>query len=213
LTNNKLIVAGGANPKAIQAAIKLLIIQGRNVPVGGVGDGRWDGAGITSSAGHSFFVSDKAESRAIGYAINSDLPGGAYATFGGQTVGGSDILIRYTRMGDANLDGTCSDKDVMLVGMFYDQGASTNFQWMNGDFNYDGRVDDSDVTLLGAFYDKFIAPLSPTELTARYGAEFAAAFEAGRAMSVPEPAVAVLLGVFATSAAGRRRRFSNRRSG
>ena len=56
----------------------------------------------------------------------------------------------------------------------------TTNEWGNGDFNYDGRVDDSDVTLLGAFYDESATPVSAAELTQRYGAEFAAAFEAGQ---------------------------------
>lgn len=186
LNNNKLIVAGGATPSATLATIKSLIIAGRNVPVGGVGDGTWGGRGITSNSAHNAFVSDGIESRALGYSINSDLPLGAYATFGGQPVAGSDILVRFTRMGDADLDGKCGDSDVTLVGAFYDNGATTSFQWCNGDFNYDGRVDDGDVTLLGAFYDESAVPLSIAELTTRYGTEFAAAFAAGQAMT-PEP--------------------------
>jgi hypothetical protein len=53
-------------------------------------------------------------------------------------------------------------------------------------------VDDADVTLLGAFYDESAAPLSSAELTARYGSEFAAAFDAGRAMAVPEPSLSAI---------------------
>src|SRR5205823_11647491 len=119
----------------------------------------------------------------------------------------TDILIRYTRMGDADLDGKCGDNDVTLVGAFYDFGVTTNYEWMNGDFNYDGKVDDSDVTLLGAFYDEFGSPpMSAETLTAKYGAEFAAAFEAGQAMAVPEPGVFALLGFAAATLICRRRR-------
>ena len=75
---------------------------------------------------------------------------------------------------------------------------------MNGDFNYDGKVDDSDVTLLGAFYDESATPLSAATLTARYGAEFAAAFAAGQAMAVPEPASVILLALASAALAPRR---------
>src|SRR3954464_8400269 len=109
-------------------------------------------------------------------------------------------------MGDADLDGKCGANDVTLIGAFYDQGVTVAFEWMNGDFNYDGKVDDSDVTLLGAFYDESVAPLSAASLTARYGAEFAAAFEAGQAMAVPEPASLAALGLGAVALFARRRR-------
>ena len=40
--------------------------------------------------------------RVLGYALNSRLPLGAYSTFGGLPVVGTDVLVRYTRNGDAN---------------------------------------------------------------------------------------------------------------
>jgi autotransporter-associated beta strand protein len=207
LMDNKLIVAGGVNPQATQSSLKALIIAGRNVPVGGVADGSWDGHGITSTTAHAAFVSEGFETRAIGYAVNSNLPLGAYGAFGGQSVGANDVLVRYTKLGDTDLDGKCGDNDVTVVGAFYDQGIATSLEWYDGDFNYDGRVNDDDVTILGAFYDEFAIPLSASDLTARYGAEFATAFAAGQAMSVPEPAAALLVvGAFGLGATRRRRR-------
>src|SRR5207248_9571603 len=100
VTNNLLILPGGADPHATQAALKAKTIAARNVPVGGVGDGTWDGKGIGSSTAAAHFTSFGIEERAVGYALNQDLPLGQYATFGGQSVAGTDILIRYTRMGD-----------------------------------------------------------------------------------------------------------------
>src|SRR5207253_2125494 len=111
------------------------------------------------------------------------------------SVAPTDVLVRFTIMGDADLDGKCGDNDVTVVGAFYNSGRTTTYQWYNGDFNYDGKVDDSDVTLLGAFYNEAAAPLSSAELTSQYGAEFATAFEAGQAMAVPEPAAIALVGL------------------
>src|SRR5206468_1214967 len=74
LTNNLLIVSGGGAPTTVRDLMKAQIIQARNVPVGGVGDGTWDGIGIGSSTAAAHFVSFGIEERAVGYAINSDLP-------------------------------------------------------------------------------------------------------------------------------------------
>jgi hypothetical protein len=48
--------------------------------------------------------------------------------------------------------------------------------------------------------------LSAATLSARYGAEFAAAFEAGQAMAVPEPTTITALGLGAMGLLARRRR-------
>jgi hypothetical protein len=197
LTNNLLIVGGGIDPQVTLAEIRSLVISGRNVAPGGLADGTWDGEGINSSAANARFVSDGYETRVIGYALNSELPFGQVTSFGGQSVNGNDILVRYTRAGDADLDGKCGDADATLVGLFYDNGATTGHTWGEGDFNYDGLIDDSDATALGLYYDETAVALSTAELVRRFGADFAAAFEAGRAMqatmAVPEPGIAGLL--------------------
>src|SRR5207244_3552186 len=108
----------------------------------------WDGPGISSTPAHSAILFDGVESRAIGYAINSDLPAGGYTTFAGQPVVATDILLRYTRTGDANLDGKCDAMDAAIVAAHYDNGATPGRTWAQGDFNFDGRIDDADVTLL-----------------------------------------------------------------
>jgi autotransporter-associated beta strand protein len=205
LTDNKMIVAAGASQIGTLNAIRTLIVAGRNVPGGGVGDGTWTGNGITSSTAAAAFTANGVETRAVGYALNSFLPLGPYATFGGQSVSGTDILVRYTRNGDATLDGLCGDDDVTVLGAFYDSGATSGHQWYEGDFNFDGKIDDSDVTILGAFYNQGAPPLA-SDLSAKYGAQFASAFEAGQAMPVPEPAGVVLLAAGAVGLLGRRGR-------
>src|SRR5205807_10395948 len=106
---------------------KALIISGRNVPVGGVADGKWDGNGITSSVAAASFIADGSETRVVAYALNSDLAAtlGQKSTFGGQSVGPNDILIRFTKNGDSDLDGKCGDNDVSVLGGLYDNGATT----------------------------------------------------------------------------------------
>ena len=47
---------------------------------------------------------------------NATLPLGAYASFRGQAVDATAVLIAHTRTSDANLDGVVDDDDVTVVG-------------------------------------------------------------------------------------------------
>jgi hypothetical protein len=116
------------------------------------------------------------------------MPLGPLATFRGQSVDATSVLMAFTRTGDANLDGVVNDDDVTIVGASYAPGVP-QAAWALGDFDYNGFVDDDDVTLLGAFYDPLAAPLAgpPAEPGASGSADGVAA--------VPEPATLKLLGV------------------
>jgi hypothetical protein len=197
LANNSVVVdyAGTSPVNSIRSAL----LSGRGAA--GVGNATWRGTGITSST-----AAGDPQGLAIGYAENSALPMGAFSTFGGQSVDSSSVLVKYTRAADADLDGVVNDNDVTIVGAFYLQPNTG--EWYFGDFDYSGRVDDGDVTLLGAFYSPTAKPLSAADLTSQYGAEFAAAFEAGQAMgaNVPEPTSIVLTAIAAGMLLRRRRR-------
>jgi hypothetical protein len=134
------------------ATVRAQILSGR----GGSGLGKtWNGPGITSSAA----AAADAETRSIGYAENSAMPLGQLATFHGQAVDGTSILMAFTRTGDANLDGVVNDDDVTIVSATYAPGVA-NAAWAQGDFDYNGFVDDDDITLLGAFYDPGATPIA-----------------------------------------------------
>jgi hypothetical protein len=149
--NNALVVDyAGTSPVA---TVRERIISGRGGP--GLG-ATWTGTGLTSSAAAQANVTE-AESRSVGYAENALLPLGPYATFRGQTVDATAVLIAYTRTGDANLDGQVNDNDVTVIGASYAPGAA-NGAWALGDFEYNGFIDDDDVTLLGAFYNPSAGP-------------------------------------------------------
>jgi hypothetical protein len=154
LNNNAAIInyATGSSPVA---TIRRLILAGR----GGSGLGKtWNGNGITSSAAAAAPI-EPIETRSLGYAENAALPLGRYTNFRGQSVDATSVLIRFTRTGDANLDGRVNDDDVTIVGAYYDP-RRVNAAWALGDFDYNGIVDDDDVTLLGAFYNPSAAPLA-----------------------------------------------------
>jgi hypothetical protein len=170
VTNNGVVVdypAAGPVPVDIRAQI----ISGRGAP-GLIGT--WDGKGITSSTSAA-----APDSTSVGYAVNGDMPLGPVTTFRGETVDASSILIRHTRIGDANLDGVVNDDDVTIVGAVYAPGVP-NASWANGDFDYNGFVDDDDVTLLGALYNPGLPPLPAP------GAE-------GGVAAVPEPSTWLML--------------------
>jgi hypothetical protein len=108
-------------------------------------NGTWTGPGITSSAA----ATDPTQLTALGIASN-DLGGGntlfnANNLFDGVAPLATDLLIRYTFYGDANLDGVVDSTDYTLV----DNGfLSALTGWFNGDFNYDSAINGSDYTLL-----------------------------------------------------------------
>ncbi len=131
--------------------------------------GSWRGAGITSSA-----AAADPSSFSVGYSVNGELPLGPYANFRGQSVDPSSVLIRGTRIGDANLDGVVNDDDITVV--WATLGMTSGATWGLGDFDYDGDVDDNDVTLVSALYNPSAPPVAVPEVAT-----------AGVA-AVPEPA-------------------------
>jgi len=150
--------------------------------------GAWNGKGITSVAAQA-----DPSSLSVGWAVNADLPLGPYATFRGQTVDPTSVLIRATRIGDANLDGVVDNDDVTIVGATF--GMTSGAVWALGDFDYDGDVDDNDVTLLGALYDPNAQPVGGVAAP-----NLAEAVLASPSL-VPEPAT-ILLSSFGFAAAG-----------
>jgi hypothetical protein len=77
---------------------------------------------------------------------NSNGEGGPlFSSFDGIAVTSSDVLVKYTYLGDTNLDGVVDGQDLAntLAGL---SGGLTG--WVNGDFTYTGSVTSADVTLL-----------------------------------------------------------------
>jgi hypothetical protein len=111
----------------------------------GFNSGAWTGNGIDSS----YAASNANHLTALGLLANNT--GGStpiYSTFDGQTgMQASDLLIKYTWYGDANLDGIVNGTDYSQIDTGYaSAGAMTG--WSNGDFNYDTHVDGTDYSLI-----------------------------------------------------------------
>ncbi len=163
----------------------------------GYNGGPWTGAsGITSSSAAA------TTNTALGIELNSNNSGGVLLSlFDGQSVTSSDVLVKYTYFGDANLDGVVNGSDYTLI----DNGFNNNLTgWHNGDFNYDGVVNGDDYTLIDNAFNTQGASLAadPAEMIAANTSQIAG----GSSSAVPEPATLTLLGFGAIGLLGRRRR-------
>ena len=138
LTNNDMIVHNGnLGTAATPGSITAEIAQGRG------SNGLWTGSGITSS-----LAAATPGQTAVGVELNNNGSGGTFfSTFDGQTVTNTDVLVKYTYAGDADLSGTVNAADYILIDNgFNSAGAKTG--WRNGDFNYDGSINGDDYTLI-----------------------------------------------------------------
>ena len=170
----------------------------------GYSNGTWTGSGgIISSAA----AADTKHLHALGAILNlgaGNQP--IHSTFEGQTAVTTDVLIKYTYYGDANLDGKVDASDYSRI----DNGYLSHLTgWYNGDFNYDGVINGSDYTLIDNAYNTQGAQIaadvaSPAAIaTAQIADEAADVGEVSRA--VPEPDAALgLLGITLFGLLGRR---------
>src|SRR5262249_46284035 len=123
-------------------AIRTALANGYN------GSGSWNGANSISSSSAAVVFSDSANANktALGYAAASTL---GVTSFAGQSVVGSDVLVRYTYGGDANLDGKVNALDFNLLA----SGYGPDSQWALGDFNYDGQVNSADFAAMAVNFN------------------------------------------------------------
>jgi hypothetical protein len=63
----------------------------------------------------------------------------------GQTVSASDVLIKYSYAGDANLDGKLNIDDYIRIDAGIAVGSNG---WFNGDFNFDGKLNIDDYLII-----------------------------------------------------------------
>jgi len=180
LTGNDMDVQGGGS--AALTAVTALIASAYN-------NGRWTGAGITSSSA----AANTAHLTALGVLL---LGFGPVSNLDGFSIADGDLLVKYTYYGDADLSGTVDGSDYSRI----DNGYLTHATgWYNGDFNYDGYINGSDYTLIDNAYNT---------QGAQQNAELAnpTAELAVPTTSVPEPMSLSLLGITALAMLGRHRK-------
>jgi hypothetical protein len=128
---SQLFVNYGSNPDPI-ANITGYLRTGYN-------GGLWNGGAIFSSA-----AAANSGSYAIGCADSGD-PGNP------ASLAVDTVEIRYTLLGDANLDGVVNGIDFGIVAANFNKGVSG---WDQGDFNYDDVVNGVDFAMLAANFNK-----------------------------------------------------------
>ncbi|MGB7159079.1 MAG: autotransporter-associated beta strand repeat-containing protein [Tepidisphaeraceae bacterium] len=132
-----------------------------------------------------------------------------YTSFEGRSVALNDTLIKFTYMGDADVDGSVTTTDYALI----DNGYAFDLAgWINGDFDYSGAIDTTDYALIDNAFAFQVGPLS-LAFQARYersvslfGQDYINALAAVQSGVVPEPASAGVLVVAAMGLMSRRRR-------
>jgi hypothetical protein len=165
-----LVDYGGASPIS---SLRSYIVSGYN-------GGSWNGVnGIRSS-----YAAANA-GYAVGYAEASAIFGVFPATFRGESVDNTSVIVATVRTGDANLDGKIDLADFNRLAATFGTGTL----WTQGDFNYDGMTNLSDFNLLAG---NFGLSAAGPQVTPRDWANLAAAIPEPAAMSVPFAAVAVL---------------------
>ena len=129
----------------------------RGYLINGYNGGAWDGT-ATSATGaiRSLNAANNPYQRtAIAFADSAD------GVVSGQP--SNTIELKYTLIGDANLDSAVDTADQAILSQNLNQTPPTGgFNWDQGDFNYDGAVDSADSALLtsdlGASLDLSFAP-------------------------------------------------------
>jgi hypothetical protein len=154
----------------------------------GYAGGAWTGTGLMSVAANA----DGSGRFALGYAEASDVLGPNGGVWNGLGVDGTALLVRFTRYGDANVDGSVTLQDFNRLAANFGQSNRT---WSQGDFNYDGVVSLQDFNRLAA---QFGLSAAGPAVTPDDWAALAAA--------VPEPSVLGLLLPLCAAGSSRRRR-------
>jgi hypothetical protein len=139
LTNNNLVWHNGS-----EATVDAMLLAGQT------------GGGIRSSTAGTGTGRDKYAG--LGAALNTDGQGGVLlSSLAGWATVSSDVLVKYTYVGDTDLDGSVTPADLanLLAGM---AGGLT--RWTDGDFNYGGSVTAADEALLLASLKNQGAPFT-----------------------------------------------------
>jgi hypothetical protein len=170
VANNELLIDYGSGADPI-ASIASQIASGYN-------HGSWNGAGIISS------VAAVTPGYGLGYADSADPGNPAHLASG-------TIEIKYTLLGDANLDGVVNGIDFGILAANFNKGVTG---WDKGDFNYDNVVNGIDFGELAANFNKGANDQAIGEPAYDDPAILAFAAANGLLADVPEPAsISVLL--------------------
>ena len=139
LTNNDLILDYANGSVADPAQTTAMCARIQSAYAGGA----WTGNGLTSRAAAAV-ATNAADLFKTGLGYAEASAAGITTTFDGIAVDKDAVLVRYTFVGDANLDGKVNTSDFALLAAGFSQ---TSAGWVQGDFNYDGVVNALDFNI------------------------------------------------------------------
>jgi hypothetical protein len=118
--------------------------------------GAWSGNGLTSTAAKNA----NPKNTALGAIEASDWKSlnGAAATFDGETIDTSAVLIKYTYYGDTDFNGVVDFDDYSRTDSGFNLGRTG---WFNGDFDGNGTVDFDDYSLIDLAFNTQGSALRP----------------------------------------------------
>jgi len=185
ITNNHMFISYAPGTQATaDATIRGYLINGRN-------GGAWNG---TSGIDSSVAALPANSHYGIGYADGAD--GIVAGLISGM------IEIKYTLLGDADLDGSVTGSDFTILASNL---GKSGLAWDQGDFDYDGSVTGSDFTDLISNLGKSASGADVVLPAVDYAAIDAFAAANGLMADVPEPTAFGLLGLAAVGLLARRR--------
>ena len=106
----------------------------------GYNGGTWPGSGIVTSQTAAVITRGRTTLGVVQASDAFNIAASATANFGGETVTGSSVLVKYTWMGDLNLSGRINGDDYFRMD---NQFPSSN-TLANGDFAYNCTVNADD---------------------------------------------------------------------
>jgi hypothetical protein len=187
IANNEMIVNYGSGSDPVQS-IRQEILSGYN-------NGGWNGTGIISSVAQT---PTNGLRYGVGWADSKDN------VVSGLSSG--QIEIKYTLLGDANLDGTVNGSDFSILAANFGLGHTN---WDQGDFLFASSVNGSDFSALAANFgqgDNYAAGTTAADWAALDAFAAANGLPLPTPAAVPEPASMGMLALGVVGLIGRRRR-------
>ncbi|MCX5682477.1 MAG: autotransporter-associated beta strand repeat-containing protein [Planctomycetota bacterium] len=212
LADNNLVVdyAGGASPLL---QVRDWVKHGANFdPVSG--EMFWNGTGITSSAAAA--DPDHYSHQLLALGVRQAVDAGDYhmnqmTSVDGVALNDTSVVVKYTWMGDVNLDGKVTIDDYYVLDFYFTYGIAPELTgWWTGDLNGDGKITIDDYYLMDIGFTYQGAPLDGGGLgllglpASLQDTSLDAA--TGGAGTVPEPGTLLVLCVGAAGLLRKRRR-------
>jgi hypothetical protein len=168
----------------------------------GYNSGNWNGPGIMSTAASTQDAIGGSLKYGIGWADGKDK----IAT----SISSGTIELKYTLLGDANLDGTVNGSDFSLLAANFGLGVTN---WDQGNFLFTSSVNGSDFSALAANFGQgdsgADASVTPADIAALDAFAVANGLPIPVITPVPEPACMAVTFLAAATLGVRRRRRSS----